>query len=72
MADEQLTFRCSGWVSIRLAELAIETGDPELAARHVDEALERLRPLGDKWGIARCLELDQAAAKRPLSPAGEG
>ena len=29
-------------------------------------------PLGDRWGIARCLELDQAAAKRSLSRSRQG
>ena len=31
-----------------------------------------LRPLGDRWGVARCLELDQAVAKGSLSPARQG
>jgi hypothetical protein len=38
----------------------------------VDGALARLRPLGDRWGVARALELEQVGAKRPLSAAGEG
>jgi ATP/maltotriose-dependent transcriptional regulator MalT len=72
MGERQLLFRCSGWTSLRLAELALADGDADRAAQLVDAALERLRPLGDQWGIARALELDQTAAKPSLSPAGEG
>jgi ATP/maltotriose-dependent transcriptional regulator MalT len=72
MAERQLLFRCAGWTNLRLAELAIADGEPERATQLVDAALERLRPLGDKRGIARALELDEMAAKRSLSPAGEG
>jgi tetratricopeptide (TPR) repeat protein len=72
MADQQHLFRCAGWASITLAELAIADGDAERAVRLLDAALERLRPLGDRWGLARCLELDQAAAKGSLSAAREG
>jgi predicted ATPase/DNA-binding SARP family transcriptional activator len=72
MAERQFLFRCAGWVSLRLAELAIADDDSQRAAELARDALERLRPLGDKWGIARGLELDQAAAKTPLSAAGEG
>jgi predicted ATPase/DNA-binding SARP family transcriptional activator len=71
-SDELLLPRAYGWASLRLAELAASEGDQEGAASFVDEALSRLRPLGDRWGVARALELDQAAAKSPLSPAGEG
>jgi tetratricopeptide (TPR) repeat protein len=71
-ADRQLLFRVAGWAAIALAELAIAGGDTERAAQLIDLALERLRPLGDSWGVACCLELDQAAAKRSLSAAGEG
>ena len=71
-ADKQLLFRVAGWAAIALAELALACGDGERAGELIDMALERLRPLGDSWGIARCLELDQAAAKRSLSAAGEG
>ena len=71
-ADRLLLFRVAGWISIALAELAIAAGHGERATELIDTALERLRPLGDTWGIARCLELDQAAAKRSLSAAGEG
>ncbi len=42
------------------------------AAGLLDAALARLRPLGDRWGVARAFELRQAAAKRPLSPTREG
>jgi predicted ATPase/DNA-binding SARP family transcriptional activator len=72
MAEQQLLFRCAGWITLRLAELAIVAGDADRAALLVETALDRLRSLGDSWGVARCLELDKAAAKRPLSPAGEG
>ena len=72
LAEQQLLFRCAGWTTLRLAELAIASGDTERASQLVGEALERLRPLGDQWGIARGLELDQLAAKGSLSPAGEG
>jgi hypothetical protein len=69
--DQLMLPRAYGWASLRLAELEIAEGDGETAARLVDEGLERLRPLGDRWGVARSLELGQAAAKRPLSPAEE-
>jgi hypothetical protein len=72
MAEQQLLFRCAGWVRITLAELAIASGDTARAAGLLDAALEQLRPLGDRWGVARCLELDQVAAKPPLRAAGEG
>jgi tetratricopeptide (TPR) repeat protein len=55
MADQQRLFRCAGWASLRLAELAIADGDAERTVRLLDAALERLRPLGDRWGVARCL-----------------
>jgi hypothetical protein len=63
-------FRCAGWSTLRLAERALA----ERAARRrlLDEALARLRPLGDRWGVACCLELDQAVAKGSLSPARQG
>ena len=58
---------------LTLAELALAEGDDgERAAPLLDAALAHLRPLGDRWGVARALELDQAAAKTPLSPAREG
>jgi predicted ATPase/DNA-binding SARP family transcriptional activator len=72
LADQQLLFRCAGWTTLRLAELAIAGGELERASELVDSALGRLRPLGDLWGVSRGLELDQIAAKRSLSPAGEG
>ena len=72
LAEPQSLFRAVGWTTLRLAELAVAQGDAERAARLVDQALERLRPLGDRWGIARCLELEQAVAKRSLSPARQG
>ncbi len=63
----------SGWTTAALAELAIADGDAERARPScIDAALERLRPLGDRWGVARCLELDEAAAKRSLSPRRRG
>jgi tetratricopeptide (TPR) repeat protein len=71
MAEEQRLFRCAGWTTLRLAELAIADGDAERAALLLDSALAHLRRLGDRWGIARSLELDQEVAKRPLSPARE-
>ena len=72
LAEPQRLLRATGWVTLRLAELAIADGDAERAALLLDQALEHLRPLGDRWGVARCLELDQAAAKRSLSPARQG
>ena len=71
MAEAQLILRCAGWTTLRLAELAIDTGDAERASELIDGALDRMRVLGDRWGVARCLELGQAAAKRSLSRAGE-
>jgi hypothetical protein len=70
-ADALLLPRASGWASLRLAELEIAEGDLDSAGRLVDEAVDRLRPLRDAWGLARALELGQVAAKRPLSPAQE-
>jgi predicted ATPase/DNA-binding SARP family transcriptional activator len=70
--DDLLLSRAFGWASLRLAELEIAAGDTERAALLVDEGVARLRALGDRWGVARALELDQSAAKRPLSPAREG
>jgi MalT-like TPR region len=64
MAVWQRLYRCTGWATLTLAELAIADGDLERATRLVEEAHERLRPLGDRWGVARCLELDEAVAKR--------
>jgi predicted ATPase/DNA-binding SARP family transcriptional activator len=72
MAEPQSLFRAAGWVTLRLAELALADGDAKRAAQLLDQALEVLRPLGDRWGMARCLELDQAVAKRSLSPARQG
>jgi len=72
MAEAQQLFRCAGWATLALAELALADGDAERAAGLLDAALARLRPLGDRWGVARGLELRQAAAKRSLSPAREG
>ena len=69
LAVPQRLLRVAGWVTLMLAELAIADGDAERAARLLDQALERLRPLGDRWGVARCLELDQAVAKGSLSQA---
>jgi hypothetical protein len=43
--------RLTGW----LTELAIADGDFERAARLLNAGLGQLRPLGDPWGIARCL-----------------
>ena len=64
-------FRCAGFSTLRLAEPALADGDAERAARLLDEALA-LSPGGDRWGVARCLELDQAVAKGSLSPARQG
>ncbi len=72
LAEPQRLLRCAGWLTLMLAELAIADGDAERAARLLDQALERLRPLGDRWGVARCLELDQAVAKGSLSQARQG
>jgi hypothetical protein len=72
LAEPQSLFRAVGWVTLRLAELAVADGDTERAGRLLDQALRHLRRLGDRWGVARCLELDQAAAKRLLSPARQG
>ncbi|MEA2459379.1 MAG: hypothetical protein QOC95_2351, partial [Thermoleophilaceae bacterium] len=72
MAEQQLLFRVFGWATLTLAELAIAAGDADRAAELLEEALERLRPLGDRWGISRCLELGKAAAKRSLSPVRKG
>ena len=71
MAELQRLFRLAGWAALTLAELAIAAGDAERAARLLDVALARLRPLGDRWGVTRGLELDQAAAKGSLRPARE-
>ena len=72
MAEQQLLQRCAGWVRITLAELEIASGDTARAATLLDAALGRLRPMGDRWGVARCLELDRVAAKRSLSTARDG
>jgi tetratricopeptide (TPR) repeat protein len=72
LAEGQILLRCAGWTRLLLAEIAIAEGDRDGAARLVGAALDRLRPLGDRWGIARCLELDEVTAKRSLSAAGEG
>ena len=71
MAESQRLFRSAGWATLTLAELAIADGDVECAAKLLDAALEQLRALGDQWGVARGLALDQAAAKRSLSPTRE-
>ena len=68
MAESQRLLRSAGWTTLTLAELAIADGDGEHAAELLDAALEQLRALGDNWGVARGLALDQAAAKRSLSP----
>ncbi len=70
-AEAQRLLRCAGWATLRLAELAIAGGEPDRAAGLLDAALAHLRPLGDRWGVARALELDRAAAKTSLSPARE-
>ena len=72
MAEQQRLVRCAGWATLLLAELAIADGDAARAAGLLDAALGHLRPLGDRWGIARCLELDQAAAKGSLSRSRQG
>jgi predicted ATPase/DNA-binding SARP family transcriptional activator len=72
LAEQQGQVRCAGWATLTLAELAIADADAERAARLLDAALGQLRPLGDRWGIARCLELDQAAAKGSLSRPRKG
>ena len=71
-AERLLLPRTSGWAALRLAELELAEGDAERAAGLVGEAFELLRPLRDRWGVARCLELRETAAKRPLSRTGEG
>jgi predicted ATPase/DNA-binding SARP family transcriptional activator len=71
-ADDQRLFWCAGWATLRLAELAIAGGNAEEGAELADAALDRLRPLGDRWGVARGLELREAAAKSSLSGAREG
>jgi predicted ATPase/DNA-binding SARP family transcriptional activator len=71
MAESQRLFRLAGWAALTLAELAIAVGDAERAAGRLDLGLERLRALGDRWGVARGMELDQAAAKGSLRPARE-
>jgi predicted ATPase/DNA-binding SARP family transcriptional activator len=72
LAEAQLLFRCAGWMAVTLAELESTAGDAARAAELVDWALERLRALGDRWGVARCMELREGGAKRPLSRAREG
>ena len=72
MAESQRLLRSAGWATLTLAELAIAEADAERAARLLDAARGQLRPLGDRWAIARCLELDQAAAKRSLSRSLQG
>jgi hypothetical protein len=59
--------RLTGW----LAELVI-ADDSERAARLLDAGVGQLRRLGDRWAIARWLELDQAAAKGSLSRSRQG
>jgi ATP/maltotriose-dependent transcriptional regulator MalT len=71
LAESQLLLHCAGWSTLTLAELAIAEGDAERARRLAGAALERMRGLGDQWGVARSLELDQAAANRSLSHARE-
>ena len=71
LAGQQRLFRCTGWTTIALAELAITAGDHAHATALVDSALKRLRPLGDRWGVARCVELEQVVAKPSLSPPRE-
>ncbi len=66
LAEPQGLLRAAGWSTLTLVELAIADGDAERAALLLDQALEYLRPLGDRWGVARCLELDQAVAKGSL------
>ena len=51
----QRLFRSAGWATLTLAELAIADGDVERAAELLDAALEHLRALGDRWGVARGL-----------------
>jgi predicted ATPase/DNA-binding SARP family transcriptional activator len=72
LAEPQSLVRGVGWLTLTLAELAIAEGDAERSARLLDAALEVLRPLGDRWGVARCLELDQVVTKGSLSPARQG
>ena len=72
LAEPQRLFRCAGWLTLRLAELAIAERGAERAVRLLDQALEHLRPLGDRWGVARCFELEEAVAKGSLSPARHG
>jgi hypothetical protein len=71
LAAAQRLFRTAAWIMLTLAELALAEGDGERAAALIDEALEHMRTLGDRWGIARGRELDQAAAKTSLSRARE-
>ena len=55
LAERQRLFRCAGWLTLTVVELAIAHGDAERAARLLGEALERLRPLGDRRGARQLL-----------------
>jgi tetratricopeptide (TPR) repeat protein len=71
LAEAQRLLRAAAWTGVTLAELALAEGDASGASRLLETALARMRALGDRWGVARALELGQAAAKTPLSPARE-
>jgi predicted ATPase/DNA-binding SARP family transcriptional activator len=72
MAEAQLLFRAAGWATLTLAEVALAEEDAGRAGELVEAALATLRAMGDRLGVARGLELREAAAKWSLSAPGEG
>jgi predicted ATPase/DNA-binding SARP family transcriptional activator len=67
MAEAQRLFRCAGWATLTLADVAIADGDAELATGLLDAAIGRLRSLGDRWGVSFGLELERRAHVSPPS-----
>ena len=72
MAEQQRQFRCAGWATLPLAELAIADGDAERAAGLLDAALGQSAAARRPVGHRALLELDQAAAKGSLSRSRQG
>jgi tetratricopeptide (TPR) repeat protein len=69
LAEAQRLLRAAAWIDLARAEVAIAERDGERAGRLLGPALEQMRALGDRWGVARALELGQAAAKTSLRAA---